>query len=426
MPLKGTNVKETLAFILAGGMGERLAPLTFHRAKPAVPFGGIYRIIDFTLSNCINSNLRKIYVLSQYKSMSLERHLLLGWNILNLEMGEFIVPIPPQQRISDSWYKGTADAIYQNIYHIKKENPSRILVLSGDHIYKMDYSEMLRDHLENNAQVTIGAYEVDKTDAAEMGILEVDSASKILGFEEKPSQPKSLPFKHKSHKCFASMGVYMFNTDFLVKCLTTDASDPSSSHDFGKNIIPKIVAGKNRINAYNFNSGKKDKYWRDIGTIDAYWEANMDLVSVDPELNLYDHSWPIRTWQGQYPPAKTVFAQKAGKGKVGRERRERMGMALDSVISGGCVLSGGCVHNSVLSPQVRVNSYSTIYHSVLMDQVEVGRYCRIKNAIIDKYVKIPPHTDIGYDLEEDSKRYYVSPKGIVVVPKEMVFPSGTL
>jgi glucose-1-phosphate adenylyltransferase len=419
MPLIGTNVKDILALILAGGMGERLTPLTFHRAKPAVPFGGIYRIIDFTLSNCINSNLRKIFVLSQYKSMSLERHLLLGWNILNLEMGEFIIPIPPQQRVSNMWYQGTADAIYQNIYHIEKENPKRILILSGDHVYKMDYSEMLKFHLDNNAQVTIAAIEVDKRQAAELGVLEVDSSLQVVGFEEKPSHPKTLPSKR--HQCFASMGVYLFNTDFLIEWLNKDSCDPSSFHDFGKDILPKIAVGKDRFFAYNFKdeNNKEAKYWRDIGTIDAYWEANMDLVSVNPEFNLYDHDWPIRTWQGQYPPAKTVFAQKTARG-----RRERMGVALDSIISGGCILSGGKVQNSVISPEVRINSYSTIYHSVLMDQVEVGRYCRIKNTIVDKYVKIPPRTDIGYDLEEDSKKYYVSPKGIVVVPKETVFPPG--
>jgi glucose-1-phosphate adenylyltransferase len=418
MPLKGTYVKDTLAFILAGGMGERLTPLTFDRAKPAVPFGGIYRIIDFTLSNCINSNLRKIFILSQYKSMSLERHLLLGWNLLNLEMGEFIVPIPPQKRVGDMWYRGTSDAIYQNIYHIAKQQPKRILILSGDHIYKMDYSEMLSTHLKKDAQVTIAAHQIDKKEASELGVLEVDSALSVVGFEEKPANPKPLPFNR--HRCFVSMGVYLFNTDFLIDWLKKDAADPASSHDFGRDILPKMAAEEDMFYAFDFNEGNKKatNYWRDVGTIDAYWEANMDLVSVDPEFNLYDPNWPIRTWQGQYPPAKTVFAQKAGKG-----RRERMGVALDSVISGGCILSGGRVQNSVLSPRVRINSYSTIYQSVLMDQVEVGRYCRIKNTIIDKYVKIPPHTNIGYDLEEDSKKYYVSPKGIVVVPKETVFPS---
>jgi glucose-1-phosphate adenylyltransferase len=399
-----------LTMIMAGGKGERLAPLTLHRAKPAVPFGGQYRIIDFTLSNCVNSNLRKIIVLTQYKSHSLERHLSLGWNFLNQEMGEYIMTLPPQQRVDEHWYQGTADAIYQNIYTIEKENPQHLLVLSGDHIYKMDYTRMLAYHRRKKADATVGTIEVNTDEASSFGIVEVDKDSSIIGFQEKPKAPKTIP--GKKTKCYASMGIYIFNTDAITEILKEDASK-SSSHDFGKDVIPTMFK-HSKVVAYNFHdeNKKRAKYWRDVGTIDAYWEANLDLAAVEPLFNLYDKNWPIRTYQGQYPPAKFVFAQEQKGG--------RMGVALDSTVSGGVIISGGRVQNSVLSHDVRINSYSEVHDSVIMERVDIGRHCRIKRAIIDKDVKIPSGTVIGYDPKEDKKRFTVSPGGIVVVAKGQV------
>ncbi len=407
-------MRKTLAIIMAGGAGKRLFPLTRDRAKPAVPFGGNYRLIDFTLSNCVNSGLRKILILPQYKCLSLDRHLRMGWQIFNAELGEFIISLHPQQRIGEKWYQGTADAIYQNFYTIHMEEPTHILILSGDHIYKMNYAKMLNYHQKKGAQLTVGAIEVPRSQASEFGVFEVDENYHILGFEEKPAAPKSIPFK-EDH-AFASMGVYIFNTDIIYEVLRND-SVSKTEHDFGKNIIPAMIKDNLKVFAYNFKdeNKKKAKYWRDVGTVDAYWEANMDLVSVTPEFNLYDHRWPIRTCQGQYPPAKTVFAQEKGeKGKP-----PRAGITLDSVISHGCIISGGRVQNSVLSPNVRINSYSNVYNSVLFEHVQVGRYAKVKNTIIDKDVIIPPHAKIGYDLEADAKKYYVSNGGIVVIPKGM-------
>jgi glucose-1-phosphate adenylyltransferase len=396
-----------LAMILAGGKGERLHPLTIHRAKPAVPFGGIYRIIDFTLSNCINSRIRKIAVLPQYKSLSLDKHLRLAWNIFSGELDEYIISVPPQQRVGDKWYQGTADAIYQNIYMIEKDAPDHVLVLAGDHIYKMDYAEMFRFHKENNADATVAAIEIPKKSAAAFGIIEVDHNCRILDFEEKPQVPKSIP--GHPELAFASMGIYLFNTKTLLEYLKSDALQ-ETSHDFGKNIIPQMMKTA-RVCAYNFKdeNKKEAKYWRDVGTIDAYWEANMDLVNVDPLLNLYDKAWPIRTYQAQNPPAKFVFAQEKQGG--------RLGTALDSIVAHGCIVSGGRVQNSVLSPNVRVNSYSEVYDSILMENVDIGRHCRIRRAIIDKDVVIPPETELGYNLEEDRQRYHVTPSGIVVIAK---------
>jgi len=393
--------------ILAGGKGERLHPLTIHRAKPAVPFGGIYRIIDFTLSNCINSGIRKIAVLPQYKSLSLDKHLRLAWNLFSGELNEYIISVPPQQRVGDKWYQGTADAIYQNIYMIEKDAPDHLLVLAGDHIYKMDYAEMFRFHKEHKADATVAAIEIQKKSAAAFGVIEVDDQSRVIGFEEKPSEPKHIP--GRPELALASMGVYLFNTKTLLEYLKSDALQ-DTSHDFGKNIIPQMMK-TSRVCAYNFKdeNKKEAKYWRDVGTIDAYWEANMDLVSVDPLLNLYDNAWPIRTYQGQNPPAKFVFAQEKKGG--------RLGIALDSIVSHGCIVSGGRVQNSVLSPNVRINSYSEVHHSILMENVDIGRHCRIRKAIIDKDVIIAPNTEIGYDLEKDKKRYHVTSSGIVVIAK---------
>jgi len=396
-----------LAMILAGGKGERLHPLTLHRAKPAVPFGGIYRIIDFTLSNCINSGIRKIAVLPQYKSLSLDKHLRLAWNLFSGELNEYIISVPPQQRVGEKWYQGTADAIYQNIYMIEKDAPEHILVLAGDHIYKMDYAEMFRFHQENKADATVAAIEIPQKGAAAFGVIEVNNDCRIVGFEEKPRDPKHIP--GRPDLAFASMGIYLFNTKTLLEYLKADALQ-DTSHDFGKNIIPHMMKTA-RVCAYNFKDENKKaaKYWRDVGTIDAYWEANMDLVSVDPLLNLYDKAWPIRTYQGQNPPAKFVFAQEKKGG--------RLGIALDSIVSHGCIVSGGRIQNSVLSPNVRMNSYAEVRDSILMENVDIGRHCRIRRAIIDKDVTILPETEIGYDLEADRKRYHVTPSGIVVIAK---------
>lgn len=405
---KEKTMKNVMALILAGGKGERIHPLTIHRAKPAVPFGGKYRIIDFTLSNCINSHIRRIGVITQYKSLSLDRHLALSWeHLLNPELGEFIFSIPPQQRIDERWYEGTADAVFQNIYLIEKENPHYILVLSGDHIYKMDYSEMFEFHLKKNAVGTIATIKINKKDASLFGIIEVDTNSKIIGFQEKPEEPATI--QGSPDNCYASMGIYLFNTSDIINELREDAGK-SSAHDFGKNILPEILKN-GRLYAYEFKdeNKKEAKYWRDVGTIDAYWEANMDLVSVDPQFNLYDKEWLVRTNQGQYPPAKFVFAQEYKGG--------RLGIALDSIVCGGCIVSGGRVQNSVLSPNVRVNSYVDIRDSILLENVEIGRHCKIRRAIIDKDVYVPAGTTIGYDIKADREKFHVSPGGIIVIPK---------
>ena len=397
--------------IMAGGTGERLYPLTRDRAKPAVPFGGIYRLIDFTLSNCINSGIRKIIILTQYKSLSLERHLRTGWNIFNSEMDEFIFPIPPQMRINGDWYKGTADSIYQNLYSAESVKPEYLLVLSADHVYKMDYAKMLAFHKNKGAAATVATIQVKRGNASQFGILNVDKEERIIGFEEKPKKLSS----NGNETLLANMGVYIFNFPVVKKFLEED-THKESHHDFGKNIIPEMIRNV-RVFAYNFKdeNKKESKYWRDVGTIDAYFEANMDLVTPDPKLNLYDKDWPIRTYQGQYPPAKTVFAQEYPGG--------RLGICLDSIVSGGCIISGGRVQNCVLSPQVRIHGHARVHESVLMDGVEIGRHCEIKRAIIDKEVKIPAGTSIGYDREYDKKRFFVSDEGIVVVPKGMNIPS---
>ena len=396
-----------LAMILAGGKGERLHPLTLHRAKPAVPFGGIYRIIDFTLSNCVNSDIRKIAVLTQYKSLSLYKHLRLAWNFFSGEMNEFIIPVPPQQRVGEHWYQGTADAIYQNIYMIEKDAPNHLLILAGDHIYKMNYSEMFKFHQERQADATVAAIEMPRESASSFGVIEIDKDDRVIGFDEKPHDPKPLP--GRPDLSFVSMGIYLFNTKTVIEHLRFDALR-NTAHDFGKNIIPGMLKSS-RVYAYNFKdeNKKEAKYWRDVGTIDAYWEASMDLVSVDPLLNLYDSAWPIRTYQAQNPPAKFVFAQEKKGG--------RLGTALDSIVGHGCIISGGRVQNSVLSPNVRVNSYSDVRECILMENVEVGRHCRIRGAIVDKDVSIPPGTEIGYDREKDRKRFYITPSGIVVIAK---------
>ena len=403
-------MQRVLALILAGGKGTRLEPLTRDRAKPAVPFGGAYRIIDFTLSNCINSGLRKILVLTQFKSASLDRHMNLGWRFLCRELHEYIDILPPQQRIDENWYQGTADAVYQNIYSIEKAESDYIVILSGDHIYKMDYSDLIKDHIESKAVLTIGCIPCSIKEGREFGVMEVDSNRRIVAFEEKPQNPKPIP-GDPAH-CLASMGIYVFNTNFLFEQLCQDATNGKSSHDFGKNIIPSLIQSK-LVRAFPFqdkNTGRS-LYWRDVGTLDSYYEANMDLVAVEPELNLYDRSWPLRTYTPQEPPPKFVFAQTAGS-------NPRLGHALDSLVCSGSILSGGEVRRSVLGYNVRVNSWSTVEESILFDGVEIGRNCKIRRAIIDKRVRLPEGTTVGYDLEQDrAAGYAVTESGIVVIGK---------
>jgi glucose-1-phosphate adenylyltransferase len=373
----------------------------------------VYRIIDFTLSNCINSGVRRIHVLTQYKSISLDRHLKAGWNIFHNELGERIDLIPAQQRYGLHWYRGTADAVYQNIYTIERENPDYVLILAGDHVYKMDYFKMLKYHIEQDAEVTVGVVDMPREEGRQFGILELDEENRILGFQEKPEDPKCIP--GDPDRVCASMGIYIFNTSTVYDELIPDAQS-ESSHDFGKDIIPQML-GRRRLRAYRFvdenrsdaQSQTDPPYWRDIGTMDAYYEANMDLVSVSPRFNLYDKRWQIRTYQPQFPPVKMVFAD---RGKGGRR-----GEAMDSLISTGCIISGGKVLRSVLSPQVRINSYASVEDSVLMESVQIGRHVQVRRAIIDKYVEILPDTRIGFDPEEDRKRFHVTKSGIVVIPK---------
>ncbi len=401
-------MKDTLGVLLAGGAGERLYPLTRDRAKPAVNFGGNYRIIDITLSNCINSDLRKVYILTQYKALSLNRHIREGWSsVVARELGEFIEILPPMKRVSENWYLGTADAVYQNIYSIGSEQPKRVLILSGDHIYKMNYQLMVDQHIASGADVTLATILIDPSESYRFGIVDVSRDGRVIGFEEKPKATK-LRAPSNPEMVSGSMGVYVFNTDVLLPVLLKDAEDPNSSHDFGKDILPKIL-DQYKLYAFNFiDENKKEAlYWRDVGTIEAYYEANMDLVSVSPVFNLYDKHWPIRTHQRQYPPAKFVFGEPG-----------RTGMAVDSIVCPGCIVSGGLVRRSVLSPDVRVNSYADVDSSIIFSHVNIGRHCRIRNAIIDRDVHIPEGTVIGYDAEEDAKNYVVTETGITVVTRD--------
>ncbi|MBA2301201.1 MAG: glucose-1-phosphate adenylyltransferase [Acidobacteria bacterium] len=385
--------------VLAGGVGERLYPLTKERAKPAVYFGGPYRIIDFTLSNCINAGLRRIFIALQYKSLSLSRHIRMGWSVVADELGEFVEILSPQKRVGEHWYLGTADAVYQNLYSILRESPRYLIVLSGDHVYKMDYAKMLRVHKERRAGATIAVIEVPTEEAHRFGVLQTDDQDQITGFLEKPKhlQPGG--------QVLASMGIYIFDMETLVPALEEDARHPST-HDFGKDILPSLIS-KTSVYAYRFydENKKASTYWRDIGTLDAYFEANMDLCHVNPDFNLYDPEWPLRTHQVQAPPAKFVFADEG----------RRCGQALDSIISAGCIVSGSTVAGSVLCPNVRVHSFSEIEQSILMPGVRVGRHARVRRAIVDRDVFIPRGAQIGWNRDEDRRRHTVTDSGIVVV-----------
>jgi glucose-1-phosphate adenylyltransferase len=401
-------MKDTLAVLLAGGAGERLFPLTRDRAKPAVPFGGSYRIIDITLSNCINSDLRHIYILTQYKALSLNRHIREGWSgVVAQELGEFVEILPPMQRVSSNWYMGTADAVYQNIYSIGAEQPKHVLILAGDHIYKMNYGRMLQQHIDTGADVTLATLLVEPAEVPRFGVVDVSPTGEVVGFEEKPKATK-LRSPLQPDMVDASMGIYLFNTDVLLPALMKDAEDSSSRHDFGHDLLPGIL-GNYKISAYNFVDENKQNalYWRDVGTLDAYFEANMDVASVSPIFNLYDNAWPMRTRPRQYPPAKFVFGEPG-----------RTGMAINSVIAAGCIISGAVVRNSVLSQDVRVNSYAEVESSIIFTHVNIGRSCRIRRAIIDRDVHLPEGTVIGYNSAEDRKNYFVTPSGLTVVTRD--------
>jgi len=401
--------RNTLALILAGGRGSRLKDLTLWRAKPSVPFGGKFRIIDFPLSNCINSGIRRVGVLTQYKAHSLILHIQRGWGFLRGEFGEFVELLPAQQRIDElSWYAGTADAVYQNLDILRNHNPDYVLILAGDHIYKMDYGAMIAQHVENNADMTVGCIGVPLDRASSFGVMEVDSERRVVNFLEKPDNPQPMP--GSTDQALASMGIYVFNTEFLYEQLIRDADDPKSDHDFGKNIIPNVLKNY-RVFAYSFVDPLTggEAYWRDVGTVDAFWEANLELIGVTPELNLYDEDWPIWTYQEQAPPAKFVFDDDG-----------RRGMAVDSMVSGGCVISGAVVRHSLLFSNVHVDAYSTVSDSVILPEVQIGQNCRINRAIIEKGCQIPDGLVIGEDPEEDARRYYVSPGGVVLVTPEML------
>jgi glucose-1-phosphate adenylyltransferase len=402
--------RHCLALVLAGGQGSRLHELTKWRAKPAVPFGGKFRIIDFALSNCVNSGIQRIGVLTQYKAHSLIQHLVLGWSHFRRELGEFLEVLPASQRVGGEWYRGTADAIYQNLDIIRTHAPDYVLVLAGDHIYKMDYGPMLAFHVESGADMTLSCLEVPLAEAAgAYGVMEVDANQRVIGFEEKPAAPKPIP--GRPGLCMVSMGNYVFNTDFLYSQLIADSDIGESAHDFGKDIIPSLI-GRHKVHAFPFRDHKTGEraYWRDVGTLDAYWQANMELMSVTPELNLYDNDWPILTHQAQLPPAKFVFNDE-----------DRRGMAVDSMVSGGCLISGARLNRSLLFSNVRVHSYADVEDTVMLPGVDIGRHARIKRAIIDRGCRIPEGMVVGEDAGEDRRRgFRISDGGVVLVTPDML------
>jgi len=400
--------RNTLAMIMAGGRGSRLQELTRWRAKPAVPFGGKFRIIDFVLSNCVNSGIRQISLLTQYKSHSLIQHVQRGWNFMRGEFGEFVELLPAQQRIKEHWYAGTADAIYQNIDIIRTHEPEYVLILAGDHIYKMDYGPMIASHVDNKADITVACIEVPVEDATAFGVMSVDSDWRIKRFQEKPQNPDPLP--NNPDQALVSMGIYVFSAKFLYELLIEDADNQDSTHDFGKDVVPQLIENYNGI-AYPFRQTHRDgvAYWRDVGTVDSFWRANLELIGVTPELNLYDAKWPIWTYQEQLPPAKFVF-----------DDDNRRGMAVDSMVSGGCIISGAAVSHSLLFSNVRVHSYSKVEDTVVLPDVTIGEHCNIKRTIIDKGCIIPDGTEIGADVTRDRDRFYVSPSGVVLVTPDML------
>lgn len=404
-------MKSIISIVLAGGQGERLRPLTNDRAKPAVPFGGHYRIVDFVLSNLVNSGLLRIIVLTQFKSDSLLRHLKRGWFLPPL-LDQFIDAVPAQMRTGNHWYKGSADAVHQNLHHIYNHNADTVCIFGGDHIYRMNVQHMLKFHFDTDADVTVGVIPCPLAEAHQFGIVTADQSWRMVDFKEKPEHPSPMPTDATQALC--SMGIYVFKTDVLAESITHDAERHDSAHDFGKSIIPALFREK-KVMAYNFydnpvpgQTEEERGYWRDVGSIDAYWKSSMDLVSVSPVFNLYNQGWPIHTARDTHPPAKFVFAD---------EKADRIGMATDSLVCDGVIISGGTVNRSILSPAVRVNSFCQIDESIIFDNVNIGRYSKIRRAIIDKDVIVPPKATIGYDLEEDRKRYMVSPEGIVVIPK---------
>jgi glucose-1-phosphate adenylyltransferase len=405
-------MRQTLALVLAGGRGARLANLTDWRAKPAVSFGGKFRIIDFALSNCVNSGIRRIGVCVQYKSQSLIGHLQRGWGFLDGRLGEFIELLPAQQRMEPVWYQGTADAVYQNLDIIRRHDPEFVLVLAGDHIYRMDCQRLLLDHTRREAEMTVACIEVPRAQATQLGVMQVDADGRVTGFQEKPADPQPLPGRPDT--VLASMGIYAFDAAFLYRALILDAADPSSRHDFGRDVIPRLIAGGARVYAHNFadscvNRGGDAPYWRDVGTVDAYWEANLDLTRVVPELNLYDRAWPIWTYQEQLPPAKFVFDQDG-----------RRGIAVDSLVDSGCILSGCTVRRSLLSSNVRVNEYALIEDSVVLPHVEIGAGAVIRRAVIDKYCIVPAGMTIGVDVEQDRQRFHLTKGGVTLVTPAML------
>jgi len=413
MTFPGSSIlRDTITMLLAGGQGERLNPLTLYRSKPSVPFGGKYRIIDFALSNCLNSGLRRIYILTQYKSDSLNQHIFEAWSIFNPELGEYIYSIPPQRKLNNEWYMGTANAIYQNLNLFSNDRKAKwVLILSGDHIYKMDYLKMLQHHVDVKADLSMACIEVPTEEASRFGIVNVDDKYSVQSFIEKPKDPPEIP--DKPGYCFVNMAIYVFNALALREVLTEMESKKLKGHDFGKDVIPYMIKTGRSVYAYRFEdmNNKAKPYWKDIGTIDSYYDASMDLISVTPEFNFYDNDWPMRTYQYQAPPAKTVSHE-----------GERVGRTLNSLICDGTIVSGGLVERSLLGTNVRVNSYSYVTDSIIMNNCNIGRHARIRRTIIDKNVHVPESYEIGFDLESDKKKFLVTESGIVVIGKNQVLP----
>jgi glucose-1-phosphate adenylyltransferase len=411
-PPSATLAKQTLAIVLAGGRGSRLGPLTDWRAKPAVPFGGKFRIIDFTLSNCVNSGIRRIGIATQYKAQSLVRHVQQGWSFLDGRFNEFIELLPAQQRVTADWYKGTADAVFQNLDILRRHDPRLVLVLAGDHVYKMDYGKMLEEHVARRADMTVACVEVKRSEATQLGVMQVDPEWRVVGFQEKPAEPQGIP--GQPELALGSMGIYVFNAPFLYEQLIRDADDRKSGHDFGQNIIPYLVQRGYRVHAHRFNESCRQAsdgsaYWRDVGTIDAYWEANLELTRITPALDMYDETWPIWTYQAQLPPAKFVFDDDG-----------RRGCAIDSLVSGGCVISGSTVRRSLLFSSVRVHSYCDVTDAVVLPNVEIGRHARLRRVVVDKGTKIPSGLEVGFDPAADRRRFHVTDRGITLVTPEML------